>query len=191
MMKILPIILWTCMIGFCGCSAVRVSQDYRPETDFSNIEFYRWQPVALDIQGDAPMDDPLRDERIQKAVEQNLHSLGFRSLTAAEPDFFIDFQYSVYRIMESNGVRGQVGIGRWGGANETSGGIRVGTGRGRYTRKEGVLYIDVIDPKSGHILWRGKGTHQVDQHWKSETKIEKIDELVSKVLAQFPPTSNP
>ena len=70
--------------------------------------------------------------------------------------------------MESNGVRGQVGIGRWDGANETFGGIGVGTDRGRYTRKEGVLYIDVIDPKSGHILWRGKGTHQVDRHWKSE-----------------------
>jgi len=55
----------------------------------------------------------------------------------------------------------------------------------------GLLRIDVIDPKSGHILWRGKGTHRGEQHWKPETKIEKIDELVDKVLAQFPPTSNP
>ena len=128
MMKIYPLILWICMIAFYSCSTVRVSQDYRPETDFSNLKTYRWQPVAQDIQGDEPMDDPLRDERIQKAVERNLHALGFRDVTAAEPDFFIDFQYSVYRVMESNGVRRQVGIGRWGGANETFGGLGVGEG---------------------------------------------------------------
>lgn len=191
MIKILSIIIWLCMIGFCGCSTVRVSQDYRPERDFSNLKTYHWQPVAHDIQGDAPMDDPLRDEHIQKTVDRNLHSLGFREVTATKPDFFIDFQYSVYQVMESNDVRRQVGIGRWGGVNESFGEIGAGTGRGRYTRKDGVLHVDFIDPKSGRILWRGTGTHQIEQHWKPETKIEKIDELVRKVLAQFPPISNP
>ena len=174
MKKIYPPIPWICMIVFWSCSTVRVSQDYQLETDFSNLKTYRWQPIAWDIQGDAPIDDPLRDERIQKTVERNLHALGFRSITTAEPDFFIDFRYSVYRVMEPSGVSGQMGIGRWGGA----------------TRQEGVLHIEVIDPKNGHILWRGTGTHQVEQHWNPETKNEKTDELVGKVLAQFPPASN-
>ena len=42
------------------------------------------------------------------------------------------------------------------------------------------------NPISGRILWRGKGTHPVAQHWNPETKTEKINELVAKVLAQFP-----
>jgi len=185
------LMVWTATLLLCACSSVRVSQDYRPGTDFSHLKTYRWQPVAHDIRGDEPMDDPLRDERIRNAVERNLTSLGFREVTAAKPDFFIDFQYSVYRVMESDDVRGKVGIGTWGGANGTYGGIGVGTGRGLYTREDGVLHIDVIDPESGRILWRGKGTHQVEQHWKPETKIKKIDELVGGMLAQFPPDSNP
>jgi hypothetical protein len=191
MIKIHPLILWICMIAFCGCSTVRVSQDYRSGTDFPPLKTYRWQPVEEDIRGDAPMEDPLRNERIRTIVERNLNAMGFHEVVEAKPDFFIDFQYSVYRVIETSGVRRQVGIGRWGGANGTFGGIDDGTGRGRYTRQEGVLHIDVIDPKNGHILWRGTGTHQVEQYWKPDTKFEKIDELVNKVLAQFPPTSTP
>jgi hypothetical protein len=190
MKKIYPPISWICIIVLWSCSTVRVSQNYQLETDFSNLKTYRWQPIARDIQGDEPMDDPLRDEHIQITVDRNLHALGFREATVAKPDFFIDFQYSVYRVTEPSGVSGQAGIGRWGGANETFGGIGVGTGRGRYTRQEGVLHIEVIDPKNGHILWRGTGTHQVEQHWNPETKTEKTDELVGKVLAQIPPVSN-
>jgi hypothetical protein len=191
MMKMRLLMVWTGTLLLCACSTVSVSQDYRPGTDFSNLKTYRWQLVAHDIQGDEPMDDPLRDERIRNAVERNLTSLGFREVISAKPDFLIDFQYSVYRVMESNNVRGKVGIGTWGGANGTYGGIGVGTGRGLYTREDGQLRIDVIDPKNGHILWRGKGTHQVEPHWQPETKIEKTDELVDKVLAQFPPAFNP
>lgn len=190
-MKMPSLIVWTCMLLICACSTVRVSQDYRPGTDFSHLKTYRWQPVAADIRGDAPMDDPLRDERIRNAVERNLDSLGLREVSETKPDFFVDFQYTVYRVSESNDVRGQVGIGTWGGTKGTFGGIGVGTGRGRFTRQEGMLHIDVIDPQNGTILWRGKGTHPVERHWKPQTKTEKINELVGKILAQFPPSDNP
>ena len=192
MSKLFPFFLCICIIALCCCQMVSVSQDYRPETDFTDMKTYGWQPVADDIRGEALMDDPLRDEQIRNAVEHNLTALGFREVTVARPDFFVDFQYSNYRVIESEDVSEEVGIGTWGGANGTFGGSGVGTGRGRYTREEGVLQIDIIDPKSGQTLWRGKGTHRVEQHWKPETRIKKIDELVGKVLAQFPPSaSNP
>ena len=82
-------------------------------------------------------------------------------------------------------------IGTWGGPHGSHGGIGVGTGRDLYTRQEGMLHIDVIDPQNGTILWRGKGTHPVEERWKPETKTEKINELVGKVLAQFPPSDSP
>jgi hypothetical protein len=137
------------------------------------------------------MDDPLRDERIREAVEQNLYALGFREVVEDKPDFFIDFRYSVYQVFKSDDVRREVGIGTWGGPDGPFGGVGVGSGWDFYTRHEGVLYIDIIDPRDGHILWRGKGTHPVEQHWNPQTKTQKINELVSKVLAQFPPSGRP
>jgi len=95
MTNVFPLILWNCMITFSGCSTVRVSQAYRPETDFSDLKTYRWQPIEEDIRGDAPMDDPLRDEHVRNDVERNLYSLGFRRETAAKPDVSIDCKYSV------------------------------------------------------------------------------------------------
>ena len=67
------------------------------------------------------------------------------------------------------------------------GGIDFGTGINVYSLEEGVLYIDVVNPGNGGILWRGKGTHHVEEHWDPETKTARINELVDKVLAQFPP----
>jgi hypothetical protein len=190
-MKMPLLMIWACMLLLCACSTVRVSQDYRLGTNFSDLKTYRWQPVAEDIKGDAPMDDPLRDERIRKAVERNLSAMGFRKVSEDRPDFFIEVQYSVYRVSESNDVRGEVGIGTWGGPHGSYGGISVGPGWGFYTRQEGMLHIDVIDPQSGTILWRGKGTHSVEEYWKPQTKSEKINELVGKVLSQFPPSDSP
>ena len=91
-MKMPLLMVWACMLLLCACSKVRVSQDYRLGTNFSDLKTYRWQPVAEDIRGDAPMDDPLRDERIRKAVERNFSAMGFRKVPEDRPDFFIDVQ---------------------------------------------------------------------------------------------------
>jgi hypothetical protein len=97
----------------------------------------------------------------------------------------LNFHYTVRRELESDAVGPEVGIGSWGGG--VYGEFGIGMNTGVYTREEGVLYIDVIDSKTGDILWRGKGTHWINEHWDPKTKTRKINGLVDKILEQFPP----
>ena len=116
---------------------------------FFRPEDYRWQPVAHDIRGDEPMDDPLRDERIRKAVERNLSAMGFREVTEDRPDFFIDcsiFRLPGQRTQRCQRRSGHRNLGR------TPRNLRRNRrrhGKGSLHPQEGMLHIDVIDPQSG------------------------------------------
>ena len=186
MNKMLLLLLWCCWVAGAGCSSVRTSQDYRPNTNFSDLETYRFRAKEASRSTEDSQTDPLVDERIRKAIVQDLDAKGYRQRNGSPPDFFIDYNYTVRQVLESDDVGTGFGIGTWGGG--TFGGVGIGTGTNLYTREQGVLTIDFVNPQDGKVLWRGKGTLPVAEHWDPETKTEKVNELVTKVLAQFPPS---
>ena len=54
---------------------------------------------------------------------------------------------------------------------------------------EGTLLIDVIDPATMQLLWRGSGTGVVDPQASPEKREQRINEAVEQILADFPPRS--
>ena len=166
-----------------GCSSVRVSQDFRPETDFAGFGAYRWEQTTTDP------NDPLTDERIRNAIDRNLSTMGLTAENGsgtAAPDLLVSYRYTIRPVIESTGTGTDVGFGGfWGGG--LFGGFGVGTGRDVRTRYEGVLNIYMKDARNGWTVWQGKGTHMVEEHWEPAKRTERINELVDKVMAQFPP----
>jgi hypothetical protein len=190
MLRKLLLMVGVCVLILPGCSTVRVSQDYRSGRDFSGLRTYRWQPQGDEKKARTTPDDPLVSERIRNAVDRILSSRGFRE-ESTDPDIFIDYRYTVRQVIESDDYGPQVGVGTYGWRSGVFGGIGIGSGGYVHTSEEGVLLIDFMDPQSGELLWRGKGTHYVEEHWSPETKTGKINELTEKTLAQFPPVKNP
>ena len=191
MFKLLPVILLACITGVSGCSTVRVSQNYGLENDFSHLKTYQWQPKNGQKEEELPEKDQLIEDQVREAVESNLDSKGFRKDNGSEPDFLIDFQYQFLQILGPGdpGTEVEIGSDEW--AHGVFSGTGIGQGSDMYPWEEEVLDIYVTDPKSGYVLWRGKGTLRVAVYWKPETKIQKIDELVEKILAEFPPGYSP
>lgn len=171
------------LVAVYSCSGVQVSQDYKPGTLFSGLQTFGWGPQP-EKSGDAKSESPLVGVRIRQAVEETLTSKGFRKEGAA-PDFYIDYRYTVHQKIESDSMQTRVGIGTWGGGS--FGGVGFGPGYGIDAYDEGLLYIDVIDPKTGTLLWRGKGTYRAEEHAKPEETTKRVNEVVDKILAQFPP----
>jgi hypothetical protein len=48
------------------------------------------------------------------------------------------------------------------------------------------LYIDLIDTTTNELVWQGLGTANIS-HLSVERKIARIQEIVAKILEEFPP----
>ena len=73
------------------------------------------------------------------------------------------------------------GYGRYG----RYGGISTSTTVSEY--QEGTLLIDMIDPSSKQLVWRGSGQARIRQSSSPEEREKRIGEAVQQILEDFPP----
>jgi len=167
-----------------GCSGIQVSQDYDPATGFGSLERFRWETTVQESTGDPRLDNPLRDSRIRKAVEQVLKEKGFSPSKDGEATFLIRYRETLNKKLESAGGIG-FGIGSYG----RHGGVAIGTGNNLRETEEASLIIDFLDSESKTLLWRGTGTRRFKEYDDPAKASQDINRLVEKILEQFPPKS--
>jgi len=168
-----------------GCSTIKVSQDYKLATDYSNLETYAWQSETQEKTGDPRLDNPLLDNRIRDAVDNFLLGKSFKRSSDNIPDFYVAYTLKIFRRIDSSG--GSSGFSFGFGSFGRGGGFGISTGTQVGEYDESMLVIDFIEPDSGDLLWRGIGTRRFSQHSKPEETTQMVNETVKKVLSQFPP----
>jgi hypothetical protein len=168
-----------------GCSGIQVSQDYDPATNFSSLNTFRWAEETQKETGDPRIDNPLRNRRIRTAVERVLTTKGFAKSAENESAFQVRYQYILRSRIESRGTSGGVGFGV--GKYGRRGGIVVGTGEEIRQYDEGALVIDFYASGSNDLIWRGTGSHRFRESTDPVKASEEINQLVKKILEQFPP----
>lgn len=149
-----------------SASAQSVQSDFDRSYDFSKLKTFNFAVHRFD---DALAEDSLNDGRVRHAIESNLTAGGFRVEPSAFPDFAVD-----YYVTSRNKFSVQdysYGPSRWFGRRD----IRVD----EYT--EGTLTVDVIDVKTGQIVWRGRASGTVEL--KGTDK--KVNKAVEKIVKQF------
>ena len=168
-----------------GCSSLEVSQDYKPDRNFSNLKTYAWKVKFQKPTGDARIDSQLLDQRIRNATERKLMEKGYVKSIGTPPDFHLIYSYSISRRIYSNPTSTGMGFGYGRYSSYGTIGIRTGTEINEYD--EGLLIIDFLKPNSDIVLWRGKSTRTVETHSTPEKTIQEVDQTVEKMLDQFPP----
>ena len=163
-----------------GCSQIRVQSDYNPRADFARLRTYAWLSDPQ-IVGDPRIDSPLLDRRIRAAVERHLAAKGYQKLEDGVPSFRV--AYHVYLQRKTQLVAEPVGpySYRWWGGMTT---VRT------YEYDEGTLVLDVVDPQTDELMWRGTASATVDPHASVEKREERVDRAVSSILEKFPPKSS-
>jgi hypothetical protein len=162
-----------------GCSGIRVSQDYDPNTDFSGLRTWYW--MARAPSSDPRVDNDLIDGRVRDAVERHLGSRGYRRVPTGEGDFGVGYHLAIQGKIDVQTIDRYYGYGY--------GGWYGGMGTETYVRQydEGTLILDVVDSRSQQLVWRGTGQAEVHQDTSPEQRTARIQEAVDKILAQFPP----
>lgn len=169
-LKFIPLLL---LFVFASCSTVKVVSDYDSKTDFTKYKTFAFYKPGIDK---AKISD-LDKKRIMREIEANLTLKGMS--ISETPDMLVSiFTKERERIDIYNNNYGYwgYGYGPWYGGTSVS------------SSTEGTLFIDFIDTNNNELFWQGIGVGDLVLS-TVEKKEARIKEIVTKILAQYPPGS--
>jgi hypothetical protein len=161
----------------CGPS-ISVTHDYDKEADFTKLKTFSWMAVGAIPVGNAKTaveQNTLLDKRIKSAVNRELETKGYE-MNEANPDFVM-----IYHV----GVDDKINVTDWGYGYPSPywGGRNVSV----YQYTQGTLILDIIEPATKQLIWRGEAQGTVDQDASPEDREAKLNLAAAKLLDNFPP----
>ncbi|MBN1927991.1 MAG: DUF4136 domain-containing protein [Chlorobiaceae bacterium] len=182
------------LLLLAGCSSYTVVSDYDRAMPFYDYKTYRWTEQSRPgIEDDILLRNPLIYKHIMRAVDRELAAKGFIRKERGPVDF---------TIHAHAGIRERVVVGPPPVGFIYREGYYRGWRRGGYTAfwydpygpmptvrhfEEGTLIIDIFNGKSDDIAWRGVARGILNDYRSAESLHRDIDEVVTKIMAQFPP----
>jgi len=175
------------LVTFVGCSSISTTTDYDPTVDFSKYKTYMW------FAGEMPADDelskyPLVKKRIANSVEKALEAKGYTKGTEDSFDFVVIIHAGTKERVQMNTYNyGGYGYGRYGrGWGGGYGGGMSTTDVNYYD--EATVIVDIADADKKELAWRGTATGILGSGKKTQEEAqEDADEVVNKIMADFPP----
>ena len=177
------------LLSLSGCSAITVNQDYNPDYNFQTLQTYGWFDDNKTVSSDARINNDLIKDRIVKAIESSLHAKGYTKVPNAEASFLVTWHGTIDSKLQVNTIdHYYIPYGYSGrGAYYTF----MDSGARHTIISEydvGTLLIDILDPIKHKLVWRGTGQGIVHANRTPEEITEEINNAVSAIFTQFPPT---
>jgi hypothetical protein len=165
---------------------MEVSSDYEKSVNFSALKTYRWTPKKEKGKGKPSAQYQFIDTQVRSAVERELTAKGFKKQPDGDPDFFIRYYVRVQTQTDNDEL--SQWTPRIGPVDDD---LRPDRFHGQTQRvsdyEEGTLLLVVADGQFQRSIWRGKAKAQVVPSDSEKNKKQKINEAVTRILAQFPP----
>ncbi len=198
-------------VAVSGCAGVSVSTDYDRSADFVSMTTYDWladsekfgSNMAVDSSAISKTDDEqaapdkkvlktnaIMHDRIVNTVDLQLTLQGFVQ-QREDPDFLINYNITSEKKTDVRTYDNYGGYGpSWGwGFGYAHRGMAIST----YSEtrvdeyQQGTLIIDIIDPKTNRLIWRGVGSKRLPETSDVNVMDKLIHEIVSSILQKFPP----
>jgi len=174
--RLLPAL--ACMGGLL--LAQDVNYNFDKSADFAKYRTYKW----VEIEG-GKHPDQITDRQIVAAIDSQLALKGLTKTENDQADLFVGYQVGVDQEKQVNsysmGGGGRYGYGgAWGGM----GGMSTAT---TSTINIGQLVLDMYDPATKNIVWRGTATKTIDANAKPDKREKNINKGAAKLLKNYPP----
>lgn len=171
------------LLALSGCSTMQVHSDYDPAASFDGLQTYDWVMNEKEPATDPRLSDPLLDKRIRELVEKQLAAQGYGRSSTGTPDFMVGYHVALEKKLAVSTMNDYYGYrAGWGWS--------YGAGTGRlmpesyvYEYEQGSLIIDIVNPKTRELMWRGSAQAEVNQ----KKSAEQLTEAVQRILERFPP----
>jgi hypothetical protein len=165
-----------CLLSSVAAFAQKTNVDWDRQADFSKFHTYAWQKSPHPASG-------LWDQRVIDGVDQQLAAKGFTKVDA-NPDLLVVYSNSISDQKQVVGTGYGMGPGwgwgwGWGRGIDT---VQYNT----YITKEGTLVVELADPKSQQLMWRGSATATISDN--ADKNIKTLNSALSKLFKNYPPS---
>jgi hypothetical protein len=182
-MKIISsVILFALALLILGCSSVTVKTDYDREYDFSEFKTYRWASAQEINPDDELARNPLVQKRVMEAVDRTLAAKGMQKVESEDVDVVVLAHAGSKEKMQVT----QTGGGYYRGWYDPWWGSYGGQTHVSYY-EEATLVVDIVSWESKELAWRGMATGTVKEHKDAESMQKRIDSVVERIFASYPP----
>ena len=167
MIRLLLGICAVVVVALAGCTAIAVQHDYDPDVDFSTYRSFAWMPLTAHQSGVPDhLSGPFLHKRIRKALAEELTESGL-DYAPESADVLVAYQLNYKNKSEINAAYPHaIDVRRY---------------------REGTLIIDLVDPDTKALIWRGWGVSDLHRSTDPQQEQEQIERAVRKILARYPP----
>lgn len=143
---------------------IQTDASYGPGIKLSGLgDRYAWAPTSRQSGDGDRVDNPQVRAFLRSTIDESLSKRGFSCITEGRPDFWL--LYRVTRVLQDDWDATPFGT----------------------PYPAGTLVVDVVDPATRQLVWRGTATARIDPSNPPEIREERIRAAVSMLMSKFPP----
>jgi len=180
MMNVRRLLVLALVTSLGGCAQIIVSSDHDPSASFSGLRTYAWRSDPPTLPDDPRLSGPFFAAQVHKAVDKGLAAKGYEEVTSGEPHFLVGYHVVLQEKLETATMNTSYGYRRgwgWGGMSQTH----------LSSFEQGTLILDIVDPETKRLVWRGSAKAVVDFSASKEKRERRLNRAVKKLLKSFPP----
>ena len=173
------------MVFAASALAQDVRYNFDKNADFTKYRTYKW--VA--IKGSSPLNQ-LAEQQVEATIETALAKEGLVKATGDQADLLIGYQVTINQEKEFSSYssdfgygpgwgRGWYGYGGMGGSTMTTGQTS--------TIHIGDVALDMYDPATKQLVWRGDVSKTLNMNAKPEKRLKNLQKGLDKLLKNYPP----
>lgn len=165
-------------VSWAACAVVTVNSYSNRAFDVGRYHTYAWGPADTFSTGDPRLDNnPFFERRVREQVDRQLGLRGFAKTTAT-PDLLVHYHASVTQKIDTRELDRDK-------APCESRDCRPNV------YDAGTLVVDLVDPHTDGLLWRGWAEGSVDGIIDNQAWLEsRIDDAVLRILRRLPPAGH-
>ena len=190
-----PLLAFFIATFISGCSSLSLSTDYDDSIDFSTYKTYRWHVDNEHNSASLKYLDKIMDQRIRSTIDGQLQQQSFARVDTGTVDFLVNYsvviddRVDVHTYNNYNGM--YPGYSYRAGYGYYGRGVGVSYSTGAETQvthyRQGTLIIDIINPKTDQLVWRGAADGRLPKGGDRKKNDALVQKYVTKILSAFPP----
>jgi len=181
---------WMCLMVFvaAGCADTPTYQvDFDQNFGFSEYKTFRWYDDDHASRESQYRRMNSSDQRVRNVASQELMQRGYREGVRGQADFWVNYHVTKRQTQkisgQPEGMHGGVGVSNYG----KSVSIGYSSGSSVKTYEDGTAIFDVIDVRSGKIVWRGVAEGRLKNKMSKADKEVLTVTVLHELLSRFPP----